>query len=279
MPRSQREKSEAFVALHARPGAFVIPNPFDAGTARILEAMGFEALTTTSAGLAFTLGRRDGEGRVTRAETLAHARAIVEATSLPVAADLENGYGDGPDDVATTIREAAAVGLVGGSIEDTTGDPRRPIYDRAHAAERMVAASEAARSLPFRFVLVGRADGLRFGGDLADVIARLQAYEAAGADVLFAPGLTSTNDIRSVCASVGKPVNMVMGFLKVQGPPLSLAALAALGVKRVSVGSALSRVALGAFMQAARELHDQGTFDFTEHALPMREAQDMFAPR
>src|SRR5688572_18097468 len=188
---SQAAKAERFQALHARPGAFVIPNPWDAGTARILASLGFEALTTTSAGLAFALGRRDGAGLISRDETLANARAIADATELPVAADLENGFGDAPEAVAETIRLAGEAGLVGGSIEDSTGDPRRPIYTFDHAVERVAAAVEAARAFPFPFVLVGRAENFLHGNpDLDDTIRRLQAYEAAGADCLYAPGLT-----------------------------------------------------------------------------------------
>ena len=271
MHATQAEKAERFQALHARPGAFVIPNPWDAGTARILTAMGFEALTTTSAGLAFALGRRDGAAG--RDETLANAKAIVDATHLPVAADLENGFRHAPEAAAETIRLAAEVGLVGGSIEDASGDPAKPIYDFGHAVERMHAAVAAARALPFPFVLVGRAENYLHGRpDLDDTIRRLQAFEAAGADALFAPGLTRPDDIRTVCASVGKPVNVIMGL---KGGSLSLADLAALGVRRISVGSALSRAALGAFVRAAREIHDHGTFTFADDALPFAEANAM----
>lgn len=271
MAATQAEKAARFQALHARPGAFVIPNPWDAGTARILERLGFEALTTTSAGLAFTLGRRDGQ--VSREEALANARAIVEATDLPVAADLENGYGHAPEAAAETIRLAGAAGLVGGSIEDASGDPERPIYDFQHAVERMAAAVEAARALPFPFVLVGRAENFLHGRpDLDDTIRRLQAFEAAGADALFAPGLTSVDDIRTVCASVGRPVNVIMGL---KGSTLTVDELAALGVKRISVGSALSRAALGAFVRAAREIREHGTFRFADDALPFTEANDL----
>ncbi len=276
MPATQAAKGERFQALHARPGAFVIPNPWDAGTARILTSLGFEALTTTSAGLAFVLGRRDGAGEVTREETLANAKAIVDATDLPVAADLENGFGHTPEAAAETIRLAGEVtGLVGGSIEDSTGDPRRAIYDFQHAVERVAAAASAARALPFPFVLVGRAENFLHGRpDLDDTIRRLQAFEAAGADALFAPGLTRAEDIRTVCVSVRKPVNVVMGL---KSASFSVAELAALGVRRISVGSALSRAALGAFVRAAREIQEHGTFRFAEDALPYAEANDLVA--
>jgi 2-methylisocitrate lyase-like PEP mutase family enzyme len=274
MRATQAEKAERFQTLHARPGAFVIPNPWDAGSARILTSLGFEALTTTSAGLAFTLGRRDGA--VTRDETLANAKAIVEATHLPVAADLENGFGHTPEAAATTIRLAGEVaGLVGGSIEDATGDPLRPIYELQHAVERVAAAAEAARALPFAFVLVGRAENFLHGRpDLDDTIRRLQAFEAVGADALYAPGLTKAEDIRNVCAAVRKPVNVLMGL---KSGSLSVAELATLGVRRISLGSALSRAALGAFVRAAREIREHGTFRFAEDALPYAEASDFMA--
>jgi 2-methylisocitrate lyase-like PEP mutase family enzyme len=273
---SQAEKAERFRRLHARPGAFVIPNPWDAGTARILTSLGFEALTTTSAGLAFALGRRDGAGAITRDETLANAKAIVDATELPVAADLENGFGHTPEAVAETIRLAGQVaGLVGGSIEDSTGDPARPIYDFAHAVERIVAAAEAARAFSFPFVLVGRAENfLHDRPDLDDTIRRLQAFAAAGAEALYAPGLTTADQIRTVCSAVSKPVNVLM---PARGSALSVAELAALGVRRISVGSALSRAVLGAFMRAAREIREQGTFGFAQDALPYAEANSLMA--
>ena len=274
MPVSQREKGERFRALHARPGAFVIPNPWDAGTARILTKLGFEALTTTSAGLAFTLGKRDGAGEVTREETLANAKAIVDATDLPVAADLENGFGHTPETAAETIRMAGEVaGLVGGSIEDSTGDPERPIYDFQHAVERVAAAAEAAHALPFPFMFVGRAENYLHGRpDLDDTIRRLQAFADVGADCLYAPGLTTAEEIRAVCAAVSKPVNVIMGR---KGSPFSVADLAAMGVRRISVGSAMSRAALGAFLRGAREIREQGTFGFAEDALPFAEANEM----
>jgi len=274
MRASQAEKAERFRVLHARPGAFVIPNPWDAGTARMLTALGFEALTTTSAGLAFTLGRPDGAGVVTREEALANAKAIVDATDLPVAADLENGYGHAPEAAAETIRLAGEMaGLVGGSIEDSTGDPRKPIYEFQHAVERVAAAAEAARAFPFPFVLVGRAENFLHGRpDLDDTIRRLQAFERVGADALFAPGLTKAEDIRTVCAAVNKPVNVVMGP---KGMSFSVAELAALGVRRISLGSVLARAALGAFVRAAREVREHGTFAFVEEAIPYAEVNDL----
>jgi 2-methylisocitrate lyase-like PEP mutase family enzyme len=273
MNASQADKGARFRALHERAGAFVIPNPWDAGTARILEALGFEALTTTSAGLAFTLGRRDGARLITREETLANAKLIADATSLPVAADLENGFGDAPEVCAQTIRLAGAAGLVGGSIEDATGDPDNPIYDFEHAAERVAAAAEAADALGFPFVLVGRAENFGHGRpDLDDTIRRLQAYDAAGADVLYAPGVTRPDDIRTLCASVTKAVNVVMGLVGASTGALTVAELAALGVKRISVGSAMSRAALGAFVRAAREVRERGTFAFAKDAISYTDA-------
>jgi 2-methylisocitrate lyase-like PEP mutase family enzyme len=267
MRPTQAEKGRRFVELHRRPGAFLIPNPWDGGTARILEHLGFEALTTTSAGLAFALGKRDGTGDVTREVTIANARAIADATDLPVAADLENGFGDTPEAAAETIRLAGeAAGLVGGSIEDSTGDPSRPIYDFAHAVERIAAAVEAARALESPFVLVGRAENFLHGRpDLDDTIRRLQAFEAAGADALYAPGLTKAEDIRTVCSSVTKPVNVVMGL---KSGSFSVAELASMGVRRISVGSSLSRAALTGFISAAREMKEHGTFKFAETAIP-----------
>ena len=224
-------------------------------------------------GLAFALGKQDGARQVTRDETFANARQIVAATYLPVAADLENGFGHSPETVAETIRLAAEVsGLVGGSIEDATGAPDNPIYDFQHAVERVAAAVEAARMLPFPFVLVGRAENFLHGRpDLDDTIRRLVAFEAAGADVLYAPGLGRADDIRAVCAAVTKPVNALAGAA------LSVAELAALGVRRVSLGSALSRAALGGFIAAAQEIRDHGTFGFIEHAIPFRDVNNQMA--
>jgi 2-methylisocitrate lyase-like PEP mutase family enzyme len=273
---TQAEKAAQFQALHQRSEIFVVGNPWDAGTARILTGLGFSALSTTSAGLAFTLGRRDGTASISRDEALANARAIVEATSLPVAADLENGYGHSPEAAAQTIRLAAeTAGLVGGSIEDASGDLSHPIYDFQHAVERIAAAAAAVRSLPFPFMLVGRAENYLHGRpDLDDTIRRLQAFAAAGADVLYAPGITRAEDIRDVCASVGKPVNVLMGIKG--APSLSLTELAALGVRRVSIGSGFSRAALTAFVRAAREVLDHGTFTFNAETFYMSELTDLF---
>jgi len=272
---TQAEKAAAFHALHRRDQIFVIANPWDAGTARILTGLGFEALSTTSAGLAFTLGRRDGTASVTRDEALANAKTIVAATHLPVAADLENGYGHAPEAAAETIRLAAVAGLVGGSIEDATGDHANPIYDFDHAVERVSAAADAARALPFPFMFVARAENYLHGRhDLDDTIRRLQAYEKSGAEVLYAPGVTDPEEIRTVCASVRKPVNVLMGMKG--APPLTVQELGALGVRRVSIGSGFSRAALTAFYHAAREVRDDGTFRFADEALYMSEVANLF---
>jgi 2-methylisocitrate lyase-like PEP mutase family enzyme len=275
---TQAEKAAQFQALHQRREVFVVGNPWDAGTARILTGLGYLALSTTSAGLAFTLGRRDGTASVSRDDALANARSIVDATPLPVAADLENGYGHRPEAAAETIRLAAeTAGLVGGSIEDATGDPAHPIYDFQHSVERIAAAAATARALSFPFMLVARAENFLHGRlDLDDTIRRLQAYEAAGAEVLYAPGITRAEDIRAVCASVSKPVNVLMGIKGV--PPLSVRELEALGVRRISIGSGFSRAALTAFLHAAREVIEDGTFTFTEETLYMSELADLFPP-
>ena len=272
---TQSEKAVIFQALHQRKQPFVIGNPWDAGSARILTRLKYEALSTTSAGLAFSLGRKDGTASVTRAEALANARDIVDATSLPVAADLENGYGHAPEDAAETIRQAAVVGLVGGSIEDATGNPADPIYPFAHAVERVAAAAEAARSLPFPFMFVARAENYLHGRpDLDDTIRRLQAFEKAGAEVLYAPGLTQPEDIRNVCASVSKPVNVLMGMKG--APHLTVSQLGELGVRRISIGSGFSRAALTAFLHVAREVIDDGAFTFADEALYISDLTAMF---
>jgi len=271
---SQADKARAFRALHARDRAFIIPNPWDPGTARLLATLGFEALATTSAGYAFSQGVRDGE--VDRDTMLAHVAAIVAATDLPVSADLENGFGDDPDSAAETIRAAAATGLAGGSIEDVSRGPDGRIYEIAHAADRVRAAAEAARSLRAPFTLTARAENFLHGRpDLADTIARLQAFQDAGADVLYAPGLRTTDEIGTTVRAVDRPVNVLVGL---QGAQLDLATLSSLGVKRVSVGSALTRAALGAFLRAAREMRDHGTFAFAEDAVSYKEISAMLAP-
>lgn len=269
---SQTEKGGIFRALHERDHAFIIPNPWNPGTARLLAHLGFEALATTSMGYAFSIGRLDGS--LNRRETLDHAAEIVAATDLPVSADLENGFGDAPEVAAETIRLAAAAGLVGGSIEDATRRDDQPIYDRRHAAERVRAAVEAARALPFTFTLTARAENYLHGRpDIRDTIERLQAFQEAGADVLYAPGLATKDDIAAVVTSVDCPVNVVMGLRGVQ---LSLAELSKMGVKRISVGSSLARAALGAFLRAATEMREQGTFNFAADAANPREISAIF---
>ncbi len=271
---SQAEKATAFRALHQQDRAFIIPNPWDVGTARLLAALGFEALATTSAGYAFSAGQRDNT--ISREQTLAHVAAIVAATELPVSADLENCFGDDPETVAQTIRLAAATGLAGGSIEDATGRPDDPVYPHALAVERVRAAAEAAHALAFPFMLTARAENYLHGRpDLNDTIRRLQAYQDAGADVLYAPGLSSKEEIAAVVGALERPVNVLMGL---QGVQLSLAELSALGVKRISVGSALSRAALGAFLRAAREMREHGSFRFADEAVSYREISAMFPP-
>ena len=271
----QATRAEEFNRLHTRAGIFAIPNPWDAGSARILASLGFEALATTSAGLAFSLGRPDAERAINRDETLANARAIVEATDLPVSADLENGFGDDPATCAETIALAAKAGLVGGSIEDATGRANDPIYPFGMAVERVAAAVQAARALPFPFVLTARAENFINGRpDLADTVRRLEAFAAAGADVLYAPGLKSRAHIEAVVKAVApKPVNVVMGL---SGATFSLDELGGLGVKRVSLGSSLARAAYGAFLSAAREIRAQRTFTFADTAIPYAEINAMF---
>jgi 2-methylisocitrate lyase-like PEP mutase family enzyme len=272
--RTQAQKAEAFRALHERPGAFIIPNPWDAGTAKLLASLGFEALATTSLGLSNMLGRVDGTMTVSRDEVLDNCRVIAEATDLPVNADLENGYAHEPRAAAEMIRLAAAAGVVGGSIEDATGEAAKPIYDFTLAVERVQAAVETARALSFRFVLTARAENMIQGRlDLDDTIKRLQAFEKAGADVLYAPGLRDLATIRAVVSSVGKPVNVVMSH---GDPSLTLAQLAEAGVKRVSVGGSLSRLALAAFLRGAREMADKGGFTWMRDTVASRELKAVF---
>jgi 2-methylisocitrate lyase-like PEP mutase family enzyme len=267
------QKYKAFRELHERPGAFVIPNPWNAGTARILTSLGFESLATTSAGYAFAVGRRDSAAGLTRDEILENAKTIVDATHLPVSADLVDGFGRSPEICAATIRLAADIGLAGGSIEDATGEPESPIYDFQLAVDRIAAAAQAAHDC--QFLLTARAENFLHGRpDLDDTIRRLNAFAEAGADVLYAPGLTSLEAIRDVCASVSKPVNVLMGL---KGATFSVEELTAVGVKRISVGGAFARAALGAFVRAAREVKDNGTFTFAADALPHAEATGYMA--
>jgi 2-methylisocitrate lyase-like PEP mutase family enzyme len=270
---SQQEKGRLFAALHEEPGIFIMPNAWDAGSARLLQNMGFQAIATTSAGLAFTLGRPDGAGAVSREENLANARAIAEATSLPVSADLEDGFGDVPEDCAKTILLAAEAGVVGGSIEDRCKDDS--IYEFDAAVARIRAAAAAAKSLPFKFTLTARCENFLYDRpNLADTIMRLQAFQDAGADVLYAPGLTRPSDIVTVVKEVDRPVNVVMGLMAAR---LTLEELTQLGVKRISVGGAFKRAALGAFLVAAREVQTKGTFNFAEQAAPDGELNALFA--
>jgi 2-methylisocitrate lyase-like PEP mutase family enzyme len=269
---TQAEKAHNFRALHHRDHAFILPNPFDAGTARLLAHLGFEALATTSAGYAFTLGLPDNA--VARDAMMTHIAAIASSAPLPVSGDLGNGFGDDPETVAETILLAAAAGLVGGSIEDATGNPAQPIYNKTLAVERVRAAAEAARSLPFPFTLTARAENFLHGRpDLSDTIDRLQAFQDAGADVLYAPGLSTAQEIATIVSSVDRPVNVLMGSPTLR---LSINQLSALGVRRVSVGGALARAALGAFLRAANEMQQQGTFNFGVDAVSYRELMDIF---
>ena len=261
-PGSQSEKADRFRALHAGPEAFVIANPFDAGSARVLEGLGFAALATSSGGFAGTMGRRDG--RVTRDEAMTHARLVVEAVDVPVSADLENGFGHAPDFAAETVRLAAGTGLIGCSIEDATGEQDRPLYGLDEAVARIEASVAAARSLPFAFTLTARTENfLRGNPDLDDTIRRLQAFEKAGADVLMAPGLPTLEAVRAVCAAVGKPVNFMVG---IPGKSFSVADLQAAGVRRISLATSLWRAAMTGLLDAVREVKDHGTFGYVETA-------------
>lgn len=263
---TQNEKAERFRTLHAGPGAFVIANAWDAGSARILAGMGFAALATSSGAAAGVLGRHDG--MITREEALVHARAIVAATDLPVSADLEKGFGDAPEDAAETIRLAGEAGLVGGSIEDAIG-PGKPLFDAVLAKERIAAAVAAARRMPFAFTLTARAENfIRGNPDLNDTIRRLQAYEAAGADVLMAPGLPDLAAVRTVCAALSKPFNFMAG---IKGKSFSVTALAEAGVRRISLATSLYRAAMTALVAAAREVHDAGTLGYIDTAVPTPE--------
>jgi 2-methylisocitrate lyase-like PEP mutase family enzyme len=266
MTQTQLDKANRFRALHEAPGSFVIANAWDAGSARILAGLGFVALATSSGASAGVLGRRDGA--ITRDEALAHARAIVDATDLPVSADLEKGFGDDPKVVAETIRLAAGTGLVGGSIEDAVG-PGKPLFDFAHATERVAAAVEAARKLDFPFTLTARAENfIRGNPDLDDTIRRLMAFQQAGADVLMAPGLPDLAAVRAVCSALSRPFNFMVG---IKGRSFSVAELTAAGVKRISLATSLYRAAMDGLVRAAREAREHGTFSFVDTAIPTPE--------
>ena len=261
---SQSGKAQNFQTLHAASETFVIANAWDAGSARILTALGFKALATSSGACAGVLGRRDG--MVTREEALAHCKAIVDATDLPVSADLEKGFGDSPKAAAETIRLAAAIGLVGASIEDASGDPARPLFDASHATDRIVASVEAAASVGFPFTLTARAENfLRGNPDLDDTIRRLLAFEAAGADVLMAPGLPDLDAVRAVCSALSRPFNFMAG---IKGKSFTVAALSDAGVKRVSLATSLYRAAMTGLVNAAKEVADGGTFEYLDETLP-----------
>ena len=262
MSITQQEKADRFRALHAGPGAFVIPNPWDVGSARILAGLGFQALATSSGAAALSIGRRDGW--LTREQALEHSRAIVAATDLPVSADLEKGFADSPEEVAKTIRLAADAGLVGCTIEDSTGNPELPLYDDQLAVDRIAAAVDAARQLPFPFMLTARAHNFLYAGsNLDDAIRRLQAFEKVGADVLFAPGLPDVESVRTVCSSISKPFNFMVG---IKGKSFPVSELVAAGVKRISLATSLYRAAMSGLLEAAQEIKD-GEFSFVERCV------------
>lgn len=275
MDSLQRLRAHTFKALHERNSAFIVPNPWDAGSAKLLAAMGFEALATSSAGLAFSLGRVDGDGSLDRAETLENIGQIVAATALPVTADLENGFAHSPEGCADNLLQAVSRGIVGASIEDASGKADAPIYEFEHAVERVKAAVAAARSLPFPFMLTARAENLLHGRtDFADTLRRLVAYAEAGADVLYVPGLQTREQIDAVVKAVApRPVNVLMGL---GGVTLSARDLSELGVKRISVGSSLARAAFGGLFRAAEEMRDHGTFNYADQAMPFAQLNGLF---
>jgi 2-methylisocitrate lyase-like PEP mutase family enzyme len=271
MSLAQTEKAARFRALHDGPGAFVIPNPWDIGSALMLAGLGFPALATSSAASACAIGLKDGA--LTREQALAHAREIVSATDLPVSADLERGFGDSPEAVAETVRLAAEAGLVGCTIEDSTGNQARPLYDFSFAVERIAAAAEAARALPFPFTLTARAHNFLYAASsLDETIRRLQAFEKAGADVLFAPGLPDLASVRAVCGSLSKPFNFMVG---IKGKSFSVAELAAAGVRRISLATSLYRAAMTALLEVARQVKDRGEFDFLDRCATTPELHEV----
>jgi 2-methylisocitrate lyase-like PEP mutase family enzyme len=271
---TQSEKAEAFRKLHEKGSCFVIPNPWDQGSARILEHMGFKALASSSAGFAFSIAKQDLG--ITKASLMTHLTGVCQSTCVPVSADLQNGFGNDPEDAAVTILQAAKTGIVGGSIEDSSGDSGSPIYPLELAAERIRHAAVAARSLGFKFTLTARAENYLHGrADLKDTIRRLQAFQEAGADVLFAPGIAAAEDIRQIVAAIDRPLNVLIGL---PGMHLSVPQLQELGVTRISLGGSLARVAYGALMRAATEILTQGSFDYTAQAASRKELEAIFAP-
>jgi 2-methylisocitrate lyase-like PEP mutase family enzyme len=276
-PELARRRAEVFRELHDAPSLLVLANPWDAGTARLLEHAGFRALATTSAGLAFSLGCRDGDGAVSADETFAHVGALLAATTVPISADLENGFGEAPETVAATIRRAGEAGLAGASIEDATYRADDPILDRALAVERIIAATEAARSLSRPFVLTARSENfIRGRPSLDDTLWRLQAYEAAGADVLYAPGLPDESALRTVCGALERPFNYVVG---VRSASHTIARLAEIGVRRVTLGTSLVRLALASTLRAARGILDRGSFDYAEGLPTVSDFDQLIDPR
>lgn len=271
--KTQIEKSKEFVELHQKGSSFVIPNPWDAGSARLLQHLGFKALASTGAGFAFSQGISDLSINVRG--MLQHLADLSTATDLPVSADLQNGFGDSPCEVAQTIIEAAKTGIIGGSIEDASGDADHPIYDIGLAVERIQSAADAAKSLNFKFMLTARAENYLYGHpDVKDTIRRLQAYQDAGADVLFAPGIQSKEDIRAIVQSIDRPLNVIMGF---QGIQLTVEELQELGVTRISLGGSLARAAYGALVRAAKEVQTAGTFNYASEAISGKEMNSIFS--
>lgn len=272
--KSQIEKSQEFVELHKPGNCFVIPNPWDRGSAKLLSHFGFKALASTGAGFSFSQGRSDLS--INAKEMLKHLSELVSATNLPVSADLQNGFGDSPEKVAITIAEASETGIVGGSIEDASGNSEKPIYDLEYAVERIKGGAEAAKALGFKFMLTARAENYLYGRpDIKDTVRRLQAYQEAGADVLFAPGIQSKDDIRSIVSSIDRPLNVIMGF---QGIQLTVSELQELGVTRISLGGSLARAAYGELERAVKEVLSEGSFDYARHAISGKELNGIFGP-
>jgi 2-methylisocitrate lyase-like PEP mutase family enzyme len=273
--KTQQQKSAAFVALHQNPGCFLIPNPWDKGSAILLESMGFKALASTGAGYAFTLGKADLA--VGAKDMLGYFKDLCDVTEVPVSADMQNGFGDTPESAAQTIIEAARVGLVGGSIEDASGNSLSAIYDIGLASERIAAAAQAAKSLNFKFMLTARCENYLYGNpSIGDTIMRLQAYQEAGADVLYAPGIQTVEDIKAVLSSIDRPMNLLMGFASSQ---LTVAEVAALGVKRISIGGAMARAAMGALKRAGAEMLEHGTFNYAKEALAGKDLNALFTSK